>query len=111
MDKGPNQQLSGEAQLKYENDRLKLALAQRWDQINRNFFLKTFDIVTIDLQLCKCKEVGGGACDVEEQQRAADVGAAGVDGERGGVEAAAALVQGGEHAAQGGPHRARGRPR
>ena len=29
MDKGPNQQLSGEAQLKYENDRLKLALAQR----------------------------------------------------------------------------------
>jgi len=28
MDKGPNQQLSGEAQLKYENDRLKLALAQ-----------------------------------------------------------------------------------
>ena len=31
MDKGPNQPLSGEAQLKYENDRLKLALAQRWD--------------------------------------------------------------------------------
>ena len=31
MDKGaaPNPPLSGEAQLKYENDRLKLALAQR----------------------------------------------------------------------------------
>ena len=33
VEKGPapNPPLSGEAQLKYENDRLKLALAQRYD--------------------------------------------------------------------------------
>ena len=58
------------------------------------------------LQLRECKEVGGGAGHVEEQQRPVDVSAAGVDGERGGVEAAAAFVQGGKYTAQGGPHRA-----
>ncbi len=48
----PNPPLSGEAQLKYENDRLKLALAQRYakDLINLVIFsilLTTADLVPV----------------------------------------------------------------
>lgn len=44
--------------------------------------------------------MGSRAFYPEEQQREADVGPAGVDGQRGGVEATAARLQGGEHQTQ-----------
>ena len=48
--------------------------------------------------------MGGRAFDAEEQQREVDVGPPGVNGQRGGVEAAVARLQGGEHQTQSRAH-------
>lgn len=52
-------------------------------------------------QFRKRQEVGGRARHAEEQQPAADQRAAGVHGQRGGVEAPVAQLQGGERPRQG----------
>lgn len=48
--------------------------------------------------------MGGRADNLEEQQREADIGPAGVHGQRGGVEATVEFVQRGELEAENEPH-------
>ena len=56
-----NPPLSGEAQLKYENDRLKLALAQRY-VLSRSLLPNKWQVVTY---LCSCSSANAKKWEVE----------------------------------------------
>ena len=58
-----------------------------------------------EFQLRQRQEVGSGVVNAEEQQRAVDVGAAGVDGQRRRVETSTPRLQRREHQTQSWPHR------
>ena len=96
VDKGPapNPPLSGEAQLKYENDRLKLALAQssanakKWEVgIFWNQYSSSNQLIT---SFQPTLNYAGGVVNAKEQQRSADVGSSREHKQCGRVEKAAA---------------------